>query len=105
MVPVLTPPETAEKHVYFQGAELGADYFSPYVRPSRKSRWSNKNPGRHWWMEDREPFAVAAEFALEPHYVPIVLLETPMMMCGSRGVATKGGRYFLWNTPTARASM
>ena len=63
------------------------------------------HPGRHWWMEDREPFAVAAEFALEPHYVPIVLLETPMMMCGSRGVATKGGRYFLWNTPTARASM
>jgi len=23
---ILTPPETAEKHVSFQGAELGADY-------------------------------------------------------------------------------
>ena len=28
---ILTPPETAEKHVSFQGAELGADYFSPSV--------------------------------------------------------------------------
>eukprot|EP00966_Prymnesium_polylepis_P001318 30056-Prymnesium_polylepis.1 len=25
---ILTPPETAGKHVSFQGAELGADYFS-----------------------------------------------------------------------------
>eukprot|EP00966_Prymnesium_polylepis_P133277 3080012-Prymnesium_polylepis.1 len=24
---ILTPPETAEKHVSFQGAELRADYF------------------------------------------------------------------------------
>jgi hypothetical protein len=55
---ILTPPETAEKHVSFQGAELGADYFSACVTQiALEQQKCGVGATKMWWRWMEMPAA------------------------------------------------